>query len=196
MEPALPPGAHAEVCIIGAGMAGLSIAYWLGCHGASVMVLDRGPIGGGETSRTTAHLASATDSAEAAACGEAAVRAAVQGQSGCMVKIVRLQNNPYKWTTGLHPLTNITNGEHLIPRDWFSEDGFVPNEKFVEYARPLIEGEVKYPIEGGLLSTWRWKKCGSRRNCRRGNGPNHSPIEFTNKLAWRGDHGNRNIASL
>ena len=31
-----------------------------------------------------------------------------------------------------------------------SEDGFLPNEKFVEYARPLIEGEVKYPIEGGL----------------------------------------------
>jgi len=104
----------------------------------------------GYAQRAAAHLASATDSAEAAACGEAAVRAAVQGQSGCMVKIVRLQNNPYKWTTGLHPLTNITNGEHLIPRDWFSEDGFVPNEKFVEYARPLIEGEVKYPIEGGL----------------------------------------------
>jgi hypothetical protein len=26
----------------------------------------------------------------------------------------------------------------------------MPNEKFIEYARPLIEGEVKYPIEGGL----------------------------------------------
>ena len=26
----------------------------------------------------------------------------------------------------------------------------MPNEKFIEYARPLIEGEVKIPIEGGL----------------------------------------------
>ena len=26
----------------------------------------------------------------------------------------------------------------------------VPNEKFVEYARPLIEGEVKIAIEAGL----------------------------------------------
>ena len=31
-----------------------------------------------------------------------------------------------------------------------SEDGFLPNEKFIEYARPLIEGEVKPPIEAGL----------------------------------------------
>ena len=26
----------------------------------------------------------------------------------------------------------------------------MPNEKFVAYARPLIEGEVKVPSEGGL----------------------------------------------
>jgi 6-phosphofructokinase len=104
----------------------------------------------GYAQRAAAHCASATDSAEAAACGEAAVRAAVQGQSGFMVKIVRLQNSPYKWTTGLQPLQDIANVEHKIPRDWLTEDGFLPNEKFIEYARPLIEGEVKVPIEGGL----------------------------------------------
>ena len=104
----------------------------------------------GYAQRAAAHLASGTDSLEAAACGEAAVRAAVDGQSGFMVKIVRLQTQPYKWTTGLQPLQDIANVEHLIPRDWFTDDGFLPNEKFIEYARPLIEGEVKYPIEGGL----------------------------------------------
>jgi 6-phosphofructokinase 1 len=67
-----------------------------------------------------------------------------------MVKIVRLQAHPYKWTTDLQPLGDIANVEHLVPRDWITEDGFLPNEKFVEYARPLIEGEVKVPIEGGL----------------------------------------------
>jgi hypothetical protein len=87
---------------------------------------------------------------EAAACGEAAVRAAIEGQSGFMVKIVRVQNNPYRWTTELQPLGDIANVEHVVPRDWISEDGFMPNEKFIEYARPLIEGEVKVPIEHGL----------------------------------------------
>jgi len=104
----------------------------------------------GYAQRAAAHFASATDAAEAAACGEAAVRAAIEGQSGFMVKIVRVQNNPYRSTTALQPFQDIANVEHLIPRDWFTEDGFLPNGKFIEYARPLIEGEIKYPIDGGL----------------------------------------------
>jgi ATP-dependent phosphofructokinase / diphosphate-dependent phosphofructokinase len=104
----------------------------------------------GYAQRCAAHYASATDALEAAACGEAAVRAAMEGKSGFMVKLVRVQDNPYRWTTELQPLPDIANVEHLIPRDWISEDGFMPNEKFIEYARPLIEGETKVPVEGGL----------------------------------------------
>jgi ATP-dependent phosphofructokinase / diphosphate-dependent phosphofructokinase len=100
--------------------------------------------------RAAAHYASATDVGEAAACGEAAVRAAIEGKSGYFVKIVRLSNNQYKWTTDLQPLDDIANVEHKIPRDWMTEDGFLPNEKFLEYARPLIQGEVHVPVEGGL----------------------------------------------
>jgi 6-phosphofructokinase 1 len=104
----------------------------------------------GYAQRCAAHYASATDVAEAVACGMAAVRAAVEGRSGLMVKIVRTQSSPYRWTTGLQPLEDIANVEHVIPRDWISADGFSPSEKFVEYARPLIEGEVHVPTEGGL----------------------------------------------
>jgi 6-phosphofructokinase 1 len=104
----------------------------------------------GYAQRCAAHYASATDATEAAACGVAAVKAAVEGQSGFMVKIVRTQTGPYQWTTGLQPLEDIANVEHFIPRDWISADGFSPNEKFVEYARPLIDGEVKVPSEDGL----------------------------------------------
>jgi glycine/D-amino acid oxidase-like deaminating enzyme len=50
-----------EVCVVGAGIAGLSTAYVLSRQGKKVVVLDDGPIGGGETSRTTAHLANALD---------------------------------------------------------------------------------------------------------------------------------------
>jgi len=104
----------------------------------------------GYAQRAAAHFASATDAMEAAACGEAAVRAAMEGKSGFMVKLVRFQNSPYKWTTDLQPLGDIANVEHFLPRDWVTEDGFLPNERFIDYARPLIEGEVKPPIEGGL----------------------------------------------
>ncbi len=105
----------------------------------------------GYAQRAAAHFASATDSNNAYACGVAAVKAAVEGQSGFMVKIVRGgSNGSMQWSTGLHPLGDIANVEHFIPRDWITDDGFLPNEKFVEYARPLVEGEVKYPLEGGL----------------------------------------------
>jgi 6-phosphofructokinase 1 len=104
----------------------------------------------GYAQRAAAHYASATDATEAAGCGEAAVRAAVEGKSGYMVKLVRLSDEPYRWTTELQPLGDIANVEHLVPRDWISEDGFMPNEKFARYARPLIEGEVRVPVEGGL----------------------------------------------
>lgn len=52
---------HVDVCVVGAGIAGLSTAYALARDGLSVMVLDDGEIGGGETSRTTAHLSNAFD---------------------------------------------------------------------------------------------------------------------------------------
>src|SRR3954466_4027074 len=105
----------------------------------------------GYAQRAAEHLASLTDSDNAFTCGEAAVRAAIAGQSGFMVKIVRQgSNGSLRWTTGLQPLSDIANAEHFVPRDWISEDGFLPNEKFVEYAKPLIEGEVKPPMEGGL----------------------------------------------
>lgn len=57
----LTADATADVCVIGAGIAGLSTAYHLLRRGLSVIVLDRAPIGGGETGLTSAHLASALD---------------------------------------------------------------------------------------------------------------------------------------
>jgi glycine/D-amino acid oxidase-like deaminating enzyme/nitrite reductase/ring-hydroxylating ferredoxin subunit len=50
-----------DVCIVGAGIAGLSTAYCLAQSGRRVVVVDDGPIGGGETCRTTAHLTNALD---------------------------------------------------------------------------------------------------------------------------------------
>ncbi len=52
---------QADVCVVGAGIAGLSIAYELSRAGRSVIVLEAGEVGSGETGRTTAHLANALD---------------------------------------------------------------------------------------------------------------------------------------
>ena len=59
--PVLSGNIQADVCVVGAGMAGLSTAYLLAREGQSVVVLDDRPVGGGETGRTTAHLANAID---------------------------------------------------------------------------------------------------------------------------------------
>lgn len=60
-RPALSKNLTADVCVVGAGIAGLTTAYRLASEGQSVVVLDQGTIGGGETSRTTAHLVYALD---------------------------------------------------------------------------------------------------------------------------------------
>src|ERR1043165_6708916 len=57
----IPDGASPEVCVIGAGIAGLSVALSLVQEGIDVLVIDQGPIGGGQTGRTSAHLSSALD---------------------------------------------------------------------------------------------------------------------------------------
>jgi glycine/D-amino acid oxidase-like deaminating enzyme/nitrite reductase/ring-hydroxylating ferredoxin subunit len=50
-----------DVCVIGAGIAGVTTAYLLARAGRHVAVLDDGIVGGGESGRTTAHLSSALD---------------------------------------------------------------------------------------------------------------------------------------
>lgn len=62
--PEFPPLAEnvtADVCIVGAGISGLTTAYLLAREGRKVVVLDDGPIISGETERTTAHLSFALD---------------------------------------------------------------------------------------------------------------------------------------
>jgi glycine/D-amino acid oxidase-like deaminating enzyme/nitrite reductase/ring-hydroxylating ferredoxin subunit len=50
-----------DVVVIGAGIAGITTAYVLAAAGKSVILVDDGNIGSGETGRTTAHLVNAID---------------------------------------------------------------------------------------------------------------------------------------
>lgn len=57
----LATNTECDVAIIGAGITGLTAAYLLAKEGKDVVVLDDGPIAGGQTERTTAHLTSFLD---------------------------------------------------------------------------------------------------------------------------------------
>ena len=46
---------------LGAGIAGITPAYLLTRENRSVVLIDDGPVGGGMTGRTTAHLVNALD---------------------------------------------------------------------------------------------------------------------------------------
>lgn len=59
--PALQEDAEADVCIVGAGIVGITTGYLLAKSGKKVILIDDGPVAGGETGRTTAHLVCALD---------------------------------------------------------------------------------------------------------------------------------------
>ncbi|MES2272807.1 MAG: FAD-dependent oxidoreductase [Chlamydiota bacterium] len=59
--PSLKENLQVDVCVIGAGIAGLSTAYTLSKSDKQVVVLDDGPVAGGQTVRTTGHLVDILD---------------------------------------------------------------------------------------------------------------------------------------
>ncbi len=59
--PPLSSDLTCDVCVVGAGIAGLTTAYLLAREKKRVVVVDYGPIGDGQTGRTSAHLSSEFD---------------------------------------------------------------------------------------------------------------------------------------
>jgi 6-phosphofructokinase len=108
--------------------------------------------------RNGIHFASKTDSDEAYMAGRRAVELAVEGVNGKMVTLERASSDPYRCETGTADLADVANGEKLFPVEWISDDGFFVTEEFLDYARPLIRGEVPAVIEGGLPRLMRFKK--------------------------------------
>ncbi len=114
----------------------------------------------GITQRSAAHLSSKTDSDEAFLVGQAAVKAAVNGESDKLVTLVRGDGDNYSCETGLSSLSDIIGNLKKLPREWINEDGVSLNFQFFRYATPLIQGEVVVPYENGLPSYTRLGKEG------------------------------------
>jgi 6-phosphofructokinase 1 len=100
--------------------------------------------------RAAAHAASKTDVDEAFLAGQAAVRAAIAGETDKMVTLVRGETEHYTVETGLAPLSEIANGIKKLPREWVNEDLVSMNFQFLRYAQPLIQGEVVVPYDSGV----------------------------------------------
>ncbi len=60
--PTLTEAKTCDVCVVGAGITGLTAAFLLAAEGKSVIVVDDGPLCAGETQRTTAHVTDVLDS--------------------------------------------------------------------------------------------------------------------------------------
>ena len=100
--------------------------------------------------RCASHIASATDIAESFAVGQAAVKAAAEGETGKMALLKRVSNNPYICVTDTHDVREVANLAKEVPLSMITESGDNVTEKFIEYVRPLIEGELSQLTVNGL----------------------------------------------
>ncbi len=100
--------------------------------------------------RAATHMASLTDINEAFMCGENAVKAANEGRTGMMVTLDRISSDPYVCSTGIYDIHEIANVERPVPAEWITEDGCGLTEDYINYAKPLIQGELTPYFVGGL----------------------------------------------
>ena len=100
--------------------------------------------------RAATHIASLTDIKEAEMVGMKAVEAAYKGKTGVMVTIKRKDTKKYSSTTSTYDIHNIANVEKKIPLEWIDTKNNQMKKAFLEYARPLIIGELLPIFKDGV----------------------------------------------
>ena len=89
--------------------------------------------------RTSIPYVSQTDRQEAYEVGTQAVKAALNGESGCMVAIVAERGEKYFSRTFLTPLAGVANAEKKFPLEWIVEENRISDD-FFHYVNPLMGG--------------------------------------------------------
>lgn len=100
--------------------------------------------------RAGSHLASRVDILEAFSVGGAAVKAADEGDSGEMVVLQRISDDPYQCQTATKNVHKIANDEKCVPREWINKDGTYVTDEFISYVKPLIQGDVSPVMVDGI----------------------------------------------
>ena len=100
----------------------------------------------GTNQRSAMHFASLTDVNEAYMCGQMAVKAALDGENGKMITLVREDSPEYKCTTGLAELADVANGEKKVPPEYINKAGNHITDAMRDYVRPLVHGQAPIKI--------------------------------------------------
>lgn len=100
--------------------------------------------------RAASHCSSRVDILEAYQVGGAAVKAADEGDTGKMVVLQRLSDDPYQAGTEVKDVHKIANDEKLVPREWVNAEGDYVTDEFISYVRPLIQGDVSPVMVDGI----------------------------------------------
>ena len=106
--------------------------------------------------RASSHIASLTDIEEAYNCGKFALEQAVKGETGKMVVMNRTDN--YHIEYELMDIEGIANEVKVVPQEYINEDGDYIDDSFIDYALPLIQGDITIPFENGIVRFARLKK--------------------------------------
>ena len=87
-----------------------------------------------------------------------AVESMLEGVSDKMVGFVCDRTDGYKCEAKLFDLADVANYEKKVPDEWINEAGNGILHGFIEYAKPLIQGETKMVKKDGLPRFTRLKR--------------------------------------
>ena len=108
--------------------------------------------------RCAGHMLSATDITEARKLGAHAVRFALIGETGKMVVLNRVSQQPYLVRTELADMSQVANLEKTFPTQWISPEGNAVTQEAFSYLLPLIQGDVSYPTRNGMPLHFHFEK--------------------------------------
>ena len=100
--------------------------------------------------RCASHILSKTDIEEAFKVGYTAVESALLGKTGVVIAIKRVSDNPYKVYYEAVDVDKVANVARTVPDDYINDRGNFVTEKFIDYIKPLVEGEIYPEYENGV----------------------------------------------
>ena len=100
--------------------------------------------------RAASHAASLTDVTEAERAGMKAVEEANNNNTGVMVVLERKNTKKYSIKESIYDIHNIANVEKMIPGKWIDTKKHQMKQEFIDYALPLIQGELLPIYKNGL----------------------------------------------
>lgn len=100
--------------------------------------------------RCASHIVGRVDITEAYQVGGAAVKAAFEGETGKMIILKRVSDDPYLCVTDIYDVHKIANVEKKVPREWINSSGDYVTQEFINYVKPLIQAELTPMMVDGL----------------------------------------------